>query len=240
MNRCLLLLCFFVAHGCGLFAQSRSLARLCGVADVAGRFTGLELQLIRQGMVNAKKYVPDAILDVRYATTNNFLGVNVYGSYNLCYLQPDVALKLQRADSILKVTRPGWKFVLYDCARPVSVQQKMWDALKMPAAEKGKYVSNPKNLSVHNLGAAIDLGLADDKNAYVDMGTEFDYFGELAYPFMEGQLVRAGKLTEAQVQNRQVLRTAMRGAGFSGIPYEWWHFNSQSRHLARTRYGRVD
>lgn len=240
MNRLILTLSFLgMAFSC-LWGQSAALRGVSGEAVLKVRFSELELRLIAQGLVNVKKYIPDAILDIRYATANNFLGANVYGAYNQCYLQPDVARKLQKADSLLKATHTGWRLVLYDCARPVSVQQKMWDILKMPPAEKGKYVSNPAHLSVHNLGAAVDLSLADGTGKPVDMGTDFDYFGHLAYPFMEAQLVREGKLTENQVKNRQILRAAMKGAGFSGIPHEWWHFNSASRNLLRGKYRKID
>lgn len=240
MNRLILTLCFFGPFALCARAQSAALHGAGNGAVSAVRFSELEVRLIKQGLVNVKKLIPDAILDIRYAGTNNFLGANVYGAYNQCYLQPDVARKLQKADSLLKASHAGWRLLLYDCARPVSVQQKMWDILKMPPAEKGKYVSNPAHLSVHNLGAAVDLSLADETGKPLDMGTDFDFFGELAYPFMEAQLLREGKLTQTQVQNRQVLRAAMRGAGFSGIPHEWWHFNSASRQLLRGKYRKID
>lgn len=240
MNRSHFLLCFLWVLALPAAAQSLSARKAAAGSSARTRVSELETRLIAQGLVNVKKYIPDAILDIRYASTNNFLGVNVYGAYNKCYLQPDVARKLQKADSLLKGRYPGWKLVLYDCARPVSVQQKMWDALDMPPAEKGKYVSNPKHLSVHNLGAAVDLGLAEASGRYADMGTEFDFFGDLAYPYLETQWLKMGKLTQNQVKNRQILRDAMRGAGFSGIPHEWWHFNSGSREVVRNRYRRID
>jgi zinc D-Ala-D-Ala dipeptidase len=72
------------------------------------------------------------------------------------------------------------------------------------------------------------------------MGTDFDYFGNLAYPFCEPQLVREGKLTIEQVENRKVLRLAMKKAAFSNVPYEWWHFNAYSRNIATSKYQRID
>lgn len=240
MNRLFFGLCFLLSQSLASYAQQQALHPTATLPFSGVRFSEMEKTMIRQGLINVKYWIPDAILDIRYATDNNFLHVNVYGDYNKCYLQPDVVKKLQKADSLLKVTKPNWKFVMYDCARPVSVQVKMWDVLKMPAAEKGKYVSNPKNLSVHNLGAAVDIALADEQGKYLDMGTEFDYFGDLAYPFMESTLVQQGKLTQTQVENRKILRAAMKGAGFSNVPYEWWHFNAYSRNLAREKYGRID
>lgn len=187
-------------------------------------------------MVNVLKRIPDAVADIRYSTDNNFLGIDFYGEYAGCYLQPDVAEKLRKADSLLKREKPGYRLLLWDCARPLAAQQKMWDALKMPASEKGKYVSNPANKSVHNFGAAVDLSLTDERGKPLDMGTDFDYFGPEAYPFLEEQLMRGGKLTPQQAENRKLLRRIMTGAGFRGVPYEWWHFNSCSRETAKSRY----
>lgn len=196
--------------------------------------------MIRHGLKNVRYFIPDAVIDLRYASENNFLKTNVYGDFNACYLQADVIARLVKADSVLKVLKPGWRFVFYDCTRPVSVQKKMWEVLDVPIAEKGKYVSNPKNLSVHNLGAAVDISLADEKGNYADMGTDFDYFGELAYPFMENALLKKGLLSPEQVANRKVLREVMKQAAFSNQPYEWWHFNAYSRPLAKQKYNSVD
>lgn len=194
----------------------------------------------REGLVNVKYIIRDAILDIRYASEDNFMKTNVYGDYDQCYLQPEVAKKLRVADSILKRHKPGWRFVLYDCARPVSVQFRMWKSLDMPAAEKGKYLSNPNNLSVHNLGAAVDIALADENGKYADMGTEYDYFGELAYPFMESSMLAQGKLTGEQVENRKILRLALKTAGFTNVPHEWWHFNAFGRNIAKIKYKKID
>ncbi|MCG9910654.1 MAG: M15 family metallopeptidase [Flavobacteriales bacterium] len=222
-------------------AQQPALSNMSGDSVLkAVTISELEKRMIQHGLSNVKKHIPDAILDIRYATENNFLRKNVYGDFSSCYLQPDVVKKLKMADSLLKINKPGWKLVLYDCARPISVQKKMWDALEMPASEKGKYVSNPANHSVHNYGAAVDLALADENGNYADMGTEFDFFGELAYPFMESTFVKSGKLTSGQVANRQLLREVMKKAGFSGVPHEWWHFNACSRETAKKRYRAVE
>jgi D-alanyl-D-alanine dipeptidase len=241
VNRIFLFLCFSIIIGGHLFSQRKALSSPVNASfNLLPRFTETELDMIRAGMVNVKRYIPDAILDIRYATHSNFVGINVYGSYNKCYLQKDVALRLQKADSILKATLPGYKFVLYDCARPVWAQQKLWDSLKVPLAEKGKYVSNPKNKSVHNFGAAVDLSLADPKSCSVDMGTPFDYFGEEAYPYMESHFLKTGVLNKEQVGNRQLLRKVMSAAGFRVVPHEWWHFNACSREKARAIYTYVE
>jgi D-alanyl-D-alanine dipeptidase len=101
-------------------------------------------------------------------------------------------------------------------------------------------VSNPRNGSLHNFGAAVDLSIVDENGIELDMGTPYDYFGELAYPREENRLVKEGKLSHLQALNREILRNVMHEAGFSGITTEWWHFNSCSRPEAFERYDIVE
>lgn len=190
-----------------------------------------------QGLVNILGYIPDALIDIRYSDTLNFLHTDVYGNYCSCHTQELTASRLHRADSLLKRANPSLRFVFYDCTRPVSVQQRMWVSLKhIPLHERGRYVSNPRNHSVHNYGAAVDIALADTAGNILDMGTGFDHFGPEAYPYMENSLLQKGILSEAQVANRRLLRRVMLGAGFRQQPYEWWHYNVMPRSSAKARY----
>ena len=106
----------------------------------------------------------------------------------------------------------------------------------MPNSEKGKFVSNPKNASIHNFGAAVDLTIAKTNGEPLDMGTEFDHIGELAYPTMEYFFLKDGQLNQQQVDNRKLLRKVMQKAGFTWLTTEWWHFNSCSREEAKLKY----
>ena len=112
----------------------------------------------------------------------------------------------------------------------------MWDTVKIPMAEKTKYLSNPKYGSLHNYGAAVDISIVDEKNIPLDMGTSYDFFGELAYPEKEQQMLREGKLTQQQIDNRKLLRAVMQKASFFNIQTEWWHFNSCTREFAAQNY----
>jgi D-alanyl-D-alanine dipeptidase len=78
--------------------------------------------------------------------------------------------------------------------------------------------------------------VADAAGKPLDMGTSFDFFGELAYPSREMGLLAAGKLAPKAYQNRLILREAMVAAGFMQIEFEWWHFNAFSRKEAKRRY----
>ena len=129
---------------------------------------------------------------------------------------------------------------VFDGVRPRSVQQKMWDMLDMPVQERSKYVSNPQNGSLHNFGAAVDLTIIDSTGRQLDMGTPYDYFGELAYPRLEAEMLEQGKLSKQQVKNRGLLREVMLEAGFTPITTEWWHFNSCYRKEAWEKYKIVE
>lgn len=200
----------------------------------------IELQMIGMGLVDVQSIDTSICIDIKYATTDNFLKTAIYGDFNKAYLQADVAEKLKNAQAYLAELHPGYSLVVYDAARPVVFQQMIWDSLKMPVREKGKYASNPRNGSLHNYGAAVDLSIIDEQGNELDMGCPFDYFGPLAYPVMENQLLSEGKLTQLQVDNRKLLRQVMYKTGFFNIQTEWWHFNSCTRDEAKRKYKRIE
>jgi D-alanyl-D-alanine dipeptidase len=178
-------------------------------------------------------------VDLRYASTNNFLDINLYGSINKAYLQKEVAVKLAKAQQLLKDTLPDYSLIILDATRPQSIQQKMWDEIKVPANQKSKYLSNPKYGSLHNFGAAVDVSIIDEKGKLIDMATPFDSFEKLAYPFYEDKFLKSGALSQEQFNNRQLLRNIMKEAGFMPITTEWWHFNSCYRKEAKVWYPMV-
>ncbi|GAB3264404.1 M15 family metallopeptidase [Larkinella harenae] len=201
----------------------------------------LEQAMIRQGLVDVQQVDPTVLVELKYSTTDNFVGKDVYGDLTRAYLQPMAARKLAKASTLLRQKHPELRLLVYDATRPRSVQWDLWNTLKhLPPAERGKYVSNPRNGSVHNYGCAVDLTLAMPDGKPLDMGTKFDYFGELAYPEKEDQLLRQGKLTQKQVGNRRLLRSVMQKAGFSYLKAEWWHFNAVSRAEAKRLYPIVE
>lgn len=195
-----------------------------------------EKSVIECGLVDIKSIDSTIIVDMKYSTTDNFIGVDVYGDFNKCYLQPDVAQKLKLAQQYLKEKYPYYSLIVYDAARPRSVQRIMWDTVKIPVVERTKYLSNPNGGSLHNFGAAVDISIVDENGHTLNMGTPYDYFGELAYPKEEQRLLAEGKLTNKQILNRDILRTVMYKAGFWGIATEWWHFNSCTRDVAYQKY----
>lgn len=196
-----------------------------------------EQHLINAGLVDVQKADSTIRVELKYSTTDNFVGVDVYGDLNRAYLQQEPAKKLARAQQYLKEQHPDYRLLIYDGARSARVQQILWDTLKKPEALKPLYVADPKEGSIHNYGAAVDLTIAGQNGQPLDMGTTYDFFGEMAYPSKEDSLFKAGKLTQQQIANRHLLRSVMRRAGFTPIDSEWWHFNAMSLVRCKQEYG---
>jgi D-alanyl-D-alanine dipeptidase len=192
------------------------------------------------GLVDVKAKIPEIAIDLKYGTSDNFMGADVYGGLKRCFLVPEAVDMLAAAHKILKERDPDLTFVMYDCARPVRVQKVMWEVVKGTPSQN--YVANPhtRTGSIHNYGCAIDMSLYDTKAGKdVDMGTPYDFFGRKAEPRHELKLWKKGQLTSAQLANRYLLREVMLRAGFLVIPNEWWHFNCTDNKSARTKYPKI-
>lgn len=187
----------------------------------------LEKTMIEMGLVDIQTLDPSIHIDVKYSTTDNFMKADAYGDLNKIFLQKSVAEGLAKAHNSLKKIYPDYRFIVFDGARPFSVQQKMWEIVK--GTDMAHYVAPPnKKGSMHNYGCAVDLSVIDETGKELDMGTPFDYLGALAETTSEEAYIKQGKLTRKQVDNRLILRRAMESAGFFVLNREWWHFNAYS------------
>lgn len=167
----------------------------------------------------------DSTIQVRlmYATEDNFMHRILYPNIHKAFMLPELAEKLKKAQSQLRATHPGWSLIVYDAARPLSVQRVMW----AEAQKSGftHYVANPDNAQgMHNYAAAVDVSIENENGTAIDMGTPFDWFGEEAHITEEERLVSEGKITQAQMENRRLLRKIMTDNGMLTIRSEWWHF----------------
>jgi D-alanyl-D-alanine dipeptidase len=196
-----------------------------------------EKLVLSSNLVNIEEVNPKILVDLKYATTDNFMKMKLYARINKAFLQRDVALRLSNCQDYLSKLKPGYTLLIYDAVRPVSVQQKMWDALdSIPPKDRGKFVSNPTNRSLHNLGAAVDLTICNENGTQLDMGANYDDIRKIAYPELESYFLKIGELTKQQIENRELLRKVMRKEGFRNIPTEWWHFNACSRREGLAKY----
>ena len=164
-------------------------------------------------LVDLGAYVPDLVLDLRYATDDNFMKKAVYPKGARCLLRRSVAERLKRVADRLRA-EDGTRLLVYDCYRPRRVQEEMWKIFP----QRG-YVAPPRPGSVHNRGAAVDLGLADRDGKPLPMPSDFDTFDETAWQRYEGG-------TAEQRRNRDRLRAAMQAEGFRIIRKEWWHYEA--------------
>ena len=249
MKHSFLLILFFTLYCCSSEKKDNTTTVTQAIArnqklmvkrPVCKPMTTLEKSLIEAGLIDVALIDTTIIVNLKYSTTDNFLGFDLYGDFNKCYLQPDVAEKLIKAQQYLNEIKASYHLIVLDAARPRSIQQIFWDTLKMPVSEKVKFVANPKNGSLHNFGAAVDVSIADENKIPLDMGCSFDYIGELAYPTSETKMLSEGKLSQQQVDNRKLLRTVMYKAGFFNIQTEWWHFNSCRREEAIIKYKMIE
>lgn len=189
----------------------------------------------KAGFTNIQSIAPDIQVSLMYARADNFTGKILYTDLREAYLHPKAAKALAKAQRILKQSHPDLSLKVYDAARPMHIQQRMWNVVA--GTPKAVYVSNPKNGGgLHNYGMAVDLTLCDAQGDTLPMGTVIDYLGTYAHITREEEWVRKGVLTAEAKRNRELLRSVMRQAGFRPLNTEWWHFNFISRAEAKVHY----
>jgi D-alanyl-D-alanine dipeptidase len=199
---------------------------VCSTTQETSSKTTVELRLEKLGLLEIALHVPAAGVELKYASTDNFTKQILYGDLKRAYLHPYAAEKLAKAQMLLEDKRPGYSLLVYDAARPLAVQRKMYNAVKNTPCRA--YVANPERTSLHNYGLAVDITIRNENCTPLDMGTPFDYFGAKAGINNEEGLLAAGLLTRMQIENRKLLRQVMQEAGFIPVRGEWWHFNACS------------
>ncbi len=195
----------------------------------------LDAKLSSEGYVDISQLDSSIHIHLMYAYPDNFMGQAVYEGLTKAWLRPEAATMLVNAQRLLKTKHPEWSLIVYDAARPMSVQRKMWSIVR--GTDKTNYVSNPANGGgLHNYGMAVDVSILDEKGIPLSMGSPVDFFSEEAHINNEEVLLKSGKITKNEYDNRRLLRQVMQDAGFRTILYEWWHFNACTRAQARERY----
>jgi D-alanyl-D-alanine dipeptidase len=164
------------------------------------------------GLIDVRSVVPDAVIDLRYATANNFVAVPLYPASARCLVHESLAPGLSTAAAHLRAQ--GYALVFWDCYRPHEVQVRMFNAVPDPAwvAKPGDYARS------HESARSVDVTLAAG-GRLVDMGTDFDDFSPRATAYA------TDGVTAAQQANRALLRTAMAAGGLAVYSGEWWHFD---------------
>lgn len=165
---------------------------------------------------------PGIILDIKYASTNNFTGQALYPC-GRCLVRPPLYQRIQRlADTLVQM---NLNLVMLDCYRPEEVQAQLWQAYPDPT-----YVTPPDRASMHTRGLAIDVTLARRDGQWLDMGSGYDEFSRKSRPGYRD-------LPEEVLENRQLLSDLLGLVGLEPIASEWWHFSyRQTTHYQADNY----
>jgi len=182
-------------------------------------------------LVELIKLDPTLRLDIRYATSNNFLGRPVYKEAR-AFLQRPAAEALLRAHQKLK--SQGYGLLIFDGYRPWSVTKIFWDATP---ADKKEFVADPKQGSRHNRGCAVDLTMFDlNTGKQVEMPGGYDEMTERSHINYSGG-------SEDSRRVRDILRAAMESEGFVVYEPEWWHYDYrdwQKYPILNLRFSKLD
>lgn len=177
--------------------------------------------LTHPGFEDVRALDSSIVLDVRYATRNNFTKAQIYDC-PACLLRAEPAAAVVRAHRLLQ--KQGLRLKMFDCYRPRPYQQRLWDKVPNP-----DYVTPPAKGSMHSRGAAVDLTIIDAQGRELDMGTEYDFFGEKAHTDYV-------QLPAKVLENRRLLTQTLASVGFKGIRTEWWHFSYQAKDYPLSDY----
>ena len=172
--------------------------------------TPTESKLRALGLVDIHDLDSSILVNLVYASPDNFLGSVLYRDLHKAFFLPQLATKIAAAQSSLRSCRPDLTLVILDAARPLSVQRLMFH--KVQGTPLNIYVANPvKGPGLHNYGAAVDQ-----------------------------ELLSSGRITQQEFDNRRLLRSIMRQQGLLHLHSEWWHFSLMSRQKANQTLTPID
>lgn len=172
------------------------------------------------GLVDILSVVPDAVVDLRYATADNFVGAPLYPADARCMVHDSLAPGLAAAANVFRAR--GLRMVFWDCYRPHDVQVRMFAVVPDP-----NWVARPSAYARSHVAArSVDVTLTGP-SGLLDMGTGFDDFTPRAKAFA------TDGVTAAQQANRALLRDGMKVGGLSVYPGEWWHFDGPGADVDR-------
>jgi D-alanyl-D-alanine dipeptidase len=195
---------------CGVPASAYAAPPVAPVSDAARA----------AGLIDVRTVVPDAIIDLRYATPNNFVGVPLYPADARCLVHESMAQGLAAAAAVLRPKGEVLQF--WDCYRPHDVQVRMFEAVPDPnwVARPGPYSRS------HEAGRSVDVTIANAAGP-IDMGTDFDDFTPRALAYATDGVSAAAQADRAR------LRDAMGAGGLTVYEGEWWHFDTSDAYEKR-------
>lgn len=194
----------------------------------------------RYGLVDIQSLDSEILVELKYSTAGNFVGEDMYGELERAYFESSFADRVVKAQQILKRRHPEYTLLIYDAARPISVQRHMRKVVEGTAFES--FVADGTKGGRHNYGVAVDLTIVDSNGVPLDMGAGFDDFSEAAsvkgtpdsddpetrsievYRDYVFGLSEQGVINLEAANNRMLLIEVMLEAGLYPYRREWWHF----------------
>ena len=219
--------------------------------------SGFDAEMRKYGLVNIKDLDKTIIVDLKYSSEDNFVGEDMYGELEDAYFEKEFADRVARAQRILQSRHPEYTLLIYDAARPISVQRYMHQLVQ--GTEFEDFVADGTRGGRHNYGVAVDLTIVHKDGTPLDMGAEFDEFSDAAavkgtpdtsdpktrsvdvYEAYILSLVAQDVISAEAANNRILLIEVMHEVGL--VPYrrEWWHFEEiMSMSETRNRYQLLD
>lgn len=190
-------------------------------AAVASPVPSVSATAAAEGLVDIRSVVPDAIVDLRYATSDNFVKQRLYPTNARCLVHSSMVNGLRTAGDRLRSA--GYRLVMWDCYRPHSVQVRMYQVVPDP-----NWVAKPTSYArSHESGRSVDVTLASSGGRRLDMGTRFDDFSARAHAFA------TDGVSAAAIANRSRLRSAMQAGGLAQYSGEWWHYDGPGAGVER-------
>lgn len=202
---------------------------------ISAQANEIENIFIKAGLIDVNSIDSTIRVDlVNSDPQKNYFRENYYGGLDKAYLRREVAVKLSKAQTILKSEHPDFSLEILDAARPRSVSRKMY--AKMKGTKFERYVANPSKGSMHNYGIAVDITIVDKSGNELDMGFSPFRKSTIGIYWQVAKMKLGFKLSEEQIFNRRILSDTMKKAGFLPLSHEWWHFNGMPRDEARKEF----
>lgn len=203
-----------------------------------------EERMRKAGLVDIQSLDDEIEVLLKYATEDNFVGQNMYGTLRKAFFRPHFAKKIVEAQRLLRERHSDYSLLIYDAARPLSVQKRMRKAVE--GTPLTAYVADGARGGRHNYGVAVDLTIIDGNGLILDMGAPFDHFGREAWigtdknttlasykAYVEWQR-KEGIISDEAARNRTLLLEVMDAVGLRPYAKEWWHYQERIS-MPRTR-----
>ena len=220
------------------------LTLLLTICTVAAQEVDFDSKMQSYGLVDVQSLDKTIGVELKYSTEDNFVGEDMYGELERAYLLPHFAKKVALAQEILSQRHPGYRLLIYDAARPRSVQRRMRQVVE--GTPYSAYVADASRGGRHNYGVAVDLTIADKDGRPLDMGAPFDHFGRTAwigdgknttlqhFKMYIAQMQQQGLISAEAAANRTLLVEIMDAVGLRPYAKEWWHYQERVS-MPRTR-----